>query len=190
MLKIIQDAGTISRCQRLFVRRFKPFVNEKIPVKIGHQGASFTAKVSWSDSLGIWMVSPKSEEERYGHLFGVGRPAPAGHVPIACEINFPAKGVDRKIGAAFAGDHRGRVYVVHRGKIGGGQKGIGKTLFENRYHGVWTDLEDNGTTVTVAVVGDLHSTRFPRQAAQFCPKSHEAQGRSGSGFIFADGHAP
>lgn len=170
MLKIIQDEGTITRCQRLFIRRFKPFIDEKISVKIGHQGASFTAKVSWSDRLGIWMASPKSDGNRYGHLFGLGRPAPSGHVPIACEINFPAKGIDRKIGAAFARDQEGRLYVIHRGKIGGGQKGIGKTLFENRYRGVWSDIEDNGTTVTVAVVGDLHSVRFPRQVAQFVQK--------------------
>ena len=170
MLKIIQDEGTISRCQRLFIRRFKPFLDEKIPVKVGHQGASFTAKVSWSERLGIWTVAPKGEENRYGHLFGLGRPVPDGQVAIACEINFPAKGVDRKIGAAFARDHQGRIYVVHRGKIGGGQKGIGKTLFEKRYRGVWTDLEDNGSTVTVAVVGDLHSTRFPRQVAHFVQK--------------------
>lgn len=170
MLKTIQDAGIITRCQRLFVRRFKSFITDKIPVKIGHQGASFAAKVFWAEQLGMWMVSPKAEEGRYGHLFGLGRPVPSGHVPIACEINFPAQGVDRKIGAAFARDHQGRIYVVHRGKIGGGQKGIGKTLFENRYRGVWTDLEDDDTTVTVAVVGDLNSVRFPRQVAQFVQK--------------------
>ncbi len=170
MLKLIQDEGAIARYQKQFIRRFKPFVDEKIPVKVGHQGASFTAKVLWSNRLGIWRVSPKSGENRYGHIFGTGKPLPASHVPIACEMNFPSSGIDRKIGAAFARDHRGRIFVIHRGKIGGGQKGIGKTLFENRYRGVWVDMDEEGSTVAVAVVGDLDSPRFPRQVAHFVHK--------------------
>jgi len=170
MLKIIKDEGLIARCQKQFIRRFKPFMDERIPVKIGHQGASFKAKVTWSGRLGIWMVSPKSEENRYWHVFGISQPSLASQVPIACEINFPSKGIDRKIGAAFAQDHGGRVFVVHRGKIGGSQKGIGKTLFENRYRGVWIDVEDDGITLSMAVVGALNSPRFPRQVAQFVHK--------------------
>jgi len=91
-------------------------------VKVGHQGASFKAKVAWSNRLGIWMVSPKNGEKRFWHIFGIGKPIAASHIPIACEINFPASGIDRKIGAAFACDHAGGIYVIHRGKIGGGRK--------------------------------------------------------------------
>ena len=170
MLRIIDEEATIARHQKQFIRRFRPFMAEKISVKIGHQGASFAAKVAWSDELGIWMVSPKSEEKRYWHIFGRGKPAPGNHPPIACEINFPLAGIDRKIGAAFAEDHRGRIFVIHRGKIGGGQKGIGKALFESRYRGVWAGMEDGGEAITVAVAGELHSPRFALQIAQFVHK--------------------
>ena len=170
MLKIIQDEGAISRSQKQFIRRFKPFVTEKIPVKIGHQGASFPAKVIWCNRLNIWMASPKISGSKCWHAFGVGKPANGSHVPIACEINFPSSGIDRKIGAAFACDHSGNIFVIHRGKIGGGQKGIGKTLFESRYRGVWAEMDDDDTHATVAVVGDLGSHRFPRQVAQFIHK--------------------
>jgi hypothetical protein len=170
MLKIIQDPETIARCRRLFLRRFRPFIDEKIPVRIGHRGASFPAKVSWSRSLVIWMGFLKGDDIRYGHVFGLGRPAPGGNIPMACEMNFPVRGIDRRVGAAFARDDRGRIFAIHRGNIGGSQKGIGKTLFEGRYRGVWADMDEDGATVTVALVGEVSSPRFPRQAAQFVHK--------------------
>ncbi|MDQ5985010.1 MAG: hypothetical protein CSYNP_00714 [Syntrophus sp. SKADARSKE-3] len=170
MLKIIEDPAIIARLRKLFIRRFKPFINEKIAVKVGHQGASFSSKVAWSESLGIWMASPKEEENRYAHIFGIGHPVAGANIPIACEINIPAGGIDRRIGAAFARDLMGKFYVIHRGKIGGSQKGIGKTLFETRYRGVWTNMDEMDTAVTVAVVGELSSPRFPRQVAQFIHK--------------------
>jgi len=169
MLKILSDAQTVARCERLFIRRFRPFWDRKVPVKIGHQGASFAAQAAWSERLGIWMAV-REEQGRYGHIFGTTRPSPGGSVSIACEINFPQNGVDRRIGAAFARDDSGRIYVIHRGKIGGGQKGIGKNLFEKRYRGVWADLDEDGPLIMVAVVGEVGSPRFPRQVAQFVRK--------------------
>jgi len=169
MLKIISDAQTVARCKRLFIRRFRSFWDERTPVTIGHQGASFAARAAWSDRLALWMAS-REDGGRFSHLFGVNRPEPGGHAAIACEINIPHDGVDRRIGGGFARDTAGRIYVIHRGRIGGGQTGIGKSLFERCYRGVWTDLDDGGPAATVAVVGEVGSPRFPRQVAQFVHK--------------------
>ena len=90
--------------------------------------------------------------------------------PIASEINFPWAQIDRKTGGAFAEDARGNVFVIHRGKIGGGKKGIGKSLFEHNYRGVWSFMEDGDSISQVAVIGNLKSERFALQAAQFVKK--------------------
>jgi len=78
--------------------------------------------------------------------------------------------IDRKTGGAFAEDHWGNVFVIHRGKIGGGKKGVGKSLFEQNYRGVWSLMEDGNSISEVAVIGNLKSGRFAPQAAQFVKK--------------------
>jgi hypothetical protein len=173
MLKIIQEEAAIRRYQRQFIRSFKPLVDEKIPVHLGHPGASTEAKVLWSSRLGIWLYTGKTQEGRYWNAFGIGKPKIRAHIPITCEINFPVGGIDRRIGGALARDRKGRVFVVHRGRIGGGKKGIGKSLFADHYRGVWEIMEDGDEETTVALIGVLNSPRLVRQVAQYIHKISE-----------------
>jgi hypothetical protein len=170
MLKVLDDESAIKRYRRQFIRSFKPFIDEKIPVNLGHPGATVKAKVLWSERLGIWMVNEKMSGNRYGHAFGAEKPAGTSHIPITCEINFPVRGIDRRMGGALAEDRKGRIFLVHRGKIGGGKKGVGKALFDDHYRGVWTFMEDGSAETTVALIGVLNSPRFVRQVSQFVRK--------------------
>ena len=170
MLKVLDDESAIRRYRRQFLKSFKPFVDEKISVNLGHPGATVKAKVLWSDRLGIWMVNEGTSGNRYGHAFGAEKPAGASHIPITCEINFPVKGIDRRVGGALAEDRNGRVAVVHRGRIGGGKKGVGKALFDDHYRGVWTNMKDGPVETMVALIGVLDSPRFVRQVSQFVRK--------------------
>src|SRR5512133_326471 len=170
MLKVVENESAIRRYQRDFIRGFKPLISEVIPVELGHPGASVRAKVGFSEQLGIWIFSRKIADHRYWNAFGIGRPEGGSRTAITCEINFPLCGIDRRTGGAFAEDGAGRLFVVHRGKLGGGRKGIGKGLFENHYRGVWEVLEDGGEETTVALIGVLRSPRFARQISQFVIK--------------------
>jgi hypothetical protein len=170
MLKVISDQPVIKKYAGQFAKKFKPFIDEEIKVKLGHQGAGFPAKVLWSKSLGIWKFSRAIKEVRYWNAFGVGKPGASSVLSIASEINFPWKQIDRKTGGAFAEDAWGNVFVIHRGKIGGGKKGVGKSLFEHNYRGVWSFMEDGDSISQVAVIGALNSPRFALQAAQFVKK--------------------
>lgn len=170
MLKVVEDEKLIARYARQLAKSFKPFMDEKVKVKLGHQGASFAARVSWSKRLGIWIFSQATKDVRYWNAFGIGKPQGTGHLPITAEINFPWAGIDRKTGAAFAKDAWNHIYVVHRGKIGGGKKGIGKSLFAENYRGIWAWMEDGDALTQVAVVGMLGSSRFAMQTTQFVGK--------------------
>jgi hypothetical protein len=170
MLKVVENEPAVRRYQLKFVGSFKPLTDEVIPVELGHPGASVRAKVAWSKRLGIWSFSRKIADHRYWHAFGVGRPEGGARIPITCEINFPLCGIDRRTGGAFAEDGSGQVFVVHRGKLGGGRKGVGKGLFENHYRGVWEVMDDGGEESSIAVIGVLNSPRFARQIAQFVRK--------------------
>jgi hypothetical protein len=170
MLKVVADQKAIKKYAGLFNKKFKPSVAATIKVKLGHQGASFPARVLWLQELGIWKFSQAVKEVRYWNAFGLDKPGAASVLSIASEINFPWNQIDRKMGGAFAEDHWGNVFVIHRGKIGGGKKGIGKSLFEQNYRGVWSFMEDGDTISQVAVIGNLQSERFALQTAQFVKK--------------------
>jgi hypothetical protein len=170
VLKIIDDEKAIKKYAQQFARKFKPFLSEQIKVKLGHQGAGFPAKVSWSKKLGIWIFSRPMKNIRYWNAFGMDKPQPGAPLSITAEINFPWTGIDRKTGAAFAEDARRNIFVVHRGKIGGGKKGVGKSLFEHSYRGVWSQMEDGDCLSQVAIIGVLNSPRLALQTAQFVKK--------------------
>ena len=170
MLNVVEDEKLIARYARLFTKSFRPFADEKIRVKLGHQGANFDARVTWSKKLNLWFYAQTIQGVRYWNAFGRGKPAASGKLTITAEINFPWKNINRKTGAAFARDRQNRIYVIHRGTIGGGKKGVGKTLFEENYRGVWAWMEDGGSLSQVAVVGCLGSSRFALQAAGFVEK--------------------
>jgi hypothetical protein len=170
MLKVVENEPAIRRYQKHFTRGFKPLTDEVIPVELGHPGASVRVKVAWSERLGIWFFSRKIADRRYWNAFGIGRPEGGARIAITCEINFPLCGIDRRTGGAFAEDSAGRVFVVHRGKLGGGRKGVGKGLFENHYRGVWEVMDDGGEETLVALIGVLNSPRFARQITQFVAK--------------------
>ena len=58
------------------------------------------------------------------NAFGTERPYPGAGLDIACEINFPYEGINRRVAGVFAEDANGTVYVMHRGLIGGSKVGI------------------------------------------------------------------
>lgn len=167
MLKILDNKTDIKKAQQQFLKRFAQFIDEKISVKVGHLGASYEREVSWASKLGIWILSETVPRSRYWNAFGIGKPSKGSNVSIICEINFPLSGVDRSIGGAFAEGGAGGIFVIHRGKIGGGRKGIGKSLFKDNYRGEWTVVEDGKVDNTVALIGALKSSRFVRQISQF-----------------------
>ncbi|MFQ5779376.1 MAG: hypothetical protein ACE5HN_01160 [Nitrospiria bacterium] len=167
MLKVIEGEKEIKKAQQKFMDRFEQLTDEKIPVIIGYPGGHDKAKVSWISSLDIWTYFGEKAKNRYWNLFGLGKPKKDSMIPIVCEMNIPLNGINRRIGGAFAIDNAGDVILIHRGKIGGGRKGIGKARFQNNYRGKWEILDDGGFESEVALVGALSSSRFTRQVSRF-----------------------
>lgn len=167
MLKILTDESIIHRSQVHFLKSLRRYAEEKIPVNIGHMGATIKARVSYAPRLDIWFISRKLENGRFWNAFGSGRPPEGSATPIGCEINFPLRGIDRRIGGLLAEDQTGQIYLLHRGRIGGGKRGIGRHLFRERYRGAWTWLEDGTTDSPAVVIGRIKSALLPRQVAQF-----------------------
>lgn len=170
MLKIVEDKITIAKSYQILTRKLRELVNEELLVKVGHKGASFKRPLSWINKYDFWYFAKKGGYKHW-NPFGVGRPKKAGDNNITCVINFLVKGIDRRIGGAFAEDDIGNIYLVHRGKIGGGKKGIGKKLFFEKYPKKnLVTVTDGDRTSKVALIGKLNSPNLVKQIAQFVHK--------------------
>lgn len=122
--------------------------------------------MSYLKKHNIWCRGYK-EENRFWNGFGIGEPLDGVNANITCEINFPFKGINRRIAGVFAEDVYGNEFVLHRGKIGGGRKGIGKSSFQEKYRGKIITAIDGDRESEFALVGDLNSKNLVQQVCSF-----------------------
>lgn len=166
MLTVITKGKQISALYTKFENRLHEFFNEQIDCWVGYPGGSFEDTVRYSSKLNIWM-SQMLHENKFWNGFGVGKPIAGKNHSINGEVNFPNEGINRGIAGVFAEDEDGNVIVLHRGKIGGGKPGIGKTYFMDNFTGNKVAAIDGGRESIFCVVGELSSNRFPQQVAYF-----------------------
>ncbi len=190
MLTIITDEKIIRRTQERLVKALLSQSAERMRVSLGHQGATVKAWVYYLSSLDLWFTSRKLADGRFWNAFGCGRPDKEKLKPIVCEINFPPQGIDRRTGGVLAADDQGDIYLLHRGRIGGGKRGVGQTLFRERYQGVWTWLREGKSTSPALVIGRIKSVLLARQVARFvfnvARLKTEISGQAQMALIFED----
>jgi len=121
----------------------------------------------------LWFHSRKLEDKfdseriavkRYWNAFGLSEVAPRQNsmLPIVCEINPLLEGLDKRVQGAFARDN-GHVWLLHRGKIGGGRPGIGRRLFFENYFGEVKGIAGD----RFAIIGDIGSPDFVQRVRNF-----------------------
>lgn len=84
-------------------------------------------------------------------------------LPIVCEINPPIAGLNRRTQGAFDRVGTGELWLLHRGRIGGGKPGVGRTLFFDNYEGKTESVGGD----TFAVVGNVESAGLPNDVKDF-----------------------
>jgi hypothetical protein len=167
-LELVSGARTVRDAMTVVKEQLTAAATMKTRQTVGYHGGSATETVHWSTPLGIWSLFKKLEN-RYWNCFGVERPDASKSLRITVEVNPPLDGSDRKMGGAIAHEPgSGKQYLVHRGRIGGGQKGIGAELFWSRFRGGVQMREPGREDVTrVVIVGEIGVPSFPRDVAAF-----------------------
>lgn len=171
MLTVIEGIDENRQAQEMFAKAFQSRIDKSEILFIGWQGGSRPAQVYWSDELKIWwaFLDDRDGIPRHWRAFGTNEPHWTGSYShsIQSEINSPFKGMSRRIAAAFAKDEEGRIFLVHRGNIGGGKKGVGKLLFFEHTHSKPCIVRDSVGNADAVLVGELGSPRFCWQVAEF-----------------------
>jgi hypothetical protein len=167
-LELVVDKKSVSNAMKATRKQLLEVATERRRQKIGFHGGSDTYTIHWSAPLKMWVLFQELDS-RYWNCFGITRPDPAKSLQITVEVNPPLEGLDRKVGGAFARDpNTSDLYFVHRGRIGGGQKGIGARLFWSRFRGGAVMREpDREETSRVVVVGKVGAPEFARDVAGF-----------------------
>jgi len=164
-LPILTLRNEIENAQRQFVAKLEERCNRQIRVKVGYKGGYEECVIRWSPVLCLWFNSGRIVENRYWNPFGLSEAAPRENsmLSIVCEINPPVEGLNKQVQGAFMRDENGHIWLLHRGKIGGGKPGIGRKLFFENYRGETMEIAGE----KFAVIGDIDSSDFVDHVTDF-----------------------
>ncbi|MCB9309487.1 MAG: hypothetical protein H6567_05455 [Lewinellaceae bacterium] len=174
MINIVEEEATILKFYKRFQNHLSTYLNRSVDCWVGYPSGSFEDTVKYSIDLNIWL-STKGHDTKYWNGFGVGQPIENHNNSLNGEINFPISGIYRRVAGAFGIEDKGTILVLHRGKIGGGTKGIGKYFFTDNFRGDFVDAIDGDRESRFCVVGELESKHFPEQVANFIKEIHRVK---------------
>lgn len=168
MITIITYKSEIKRLLTRFHKQLDQYLTESVRCWVGYPSGSFEDVVRYSPELNIWKSHIDfNQVDKFWNGFGIGRPVQGKNHSLVGEINFPLEGIKRAIAGAFGIGENGKILVLHRGKIGGGKKGVGKSLFVDNFRGEFVYAIDNDRESRFCLVGELSSEYFPHQVASF-----------------------
>lgn len=140
-MNVLDREEAIGEARRRLTERIQSAADRQGPVTMGFQGGRLTEEVFSVEDVGLW-ASFRDAEGRYWNGFGLGNPFEDDtNVEIVVEINPPKESIDRTVGGLFAVDGEGSLHLLHRGLVGGGRPGIGKTNFLRYLDGRWPLVE-------------------------------------------------
>jgi hypothetical protein len=186
MLKLLEDENEITEAQGHLERRIQEDATSSKRIFIGFPSGKMEADTYWIEHLDLWCAFEHAGN-RYWNALGLGNPFEVTTPPPGVEINPPISGIDRRIAGGFVADEAGRLYLIHRGKVGGGRKGVGKNAFlrwytgeseskagdQSLYGGELIEISDGDQVTPVIVIGALDEPRFLDRLTEFVRCSSE-----------------
>lgn len=166
MTTVISDNREIVKLHQQFHKQLDEHLTKKIRCLVGYQGGSNEDMVKYYEGLDLWLIAQELSN-KYWNGFGVGKPVEKGSNSLVCEINFSYGGGDRRIAGVFAKDDHGRIFILHRGNIGGGRKGVGRNSFVEHFDGDSIRAMDGDRPTDFCLVGELGNAPFHEQLGTF-----------------------
>ena len=132
MFSLIESKREIAKSQRKLEATIKRTLKRNTVKNIGHLGGTvFDAKVATDGHYWFWSSDhrhPDVPNPRRLNWFGLLRDDSSLHISV--EVNTAYEGRNDQVAGFFARDTVTDIlYLLHSGRIGGGQKGIGKAAF-------------------------------------------------------------
>jgi 5-methylcytosine-specific restriction protein A len=168
MLVLLVGKSEIASAQNLLQEKlFAQLPQRGGTYTIGYQGGNIEVSDLHADHR-IWFLSSKSGE-RYWNAFGLAdRLNISTSNSITVEINSPFSGENGRVAGLFARGDDGSIYLLHRGKVGGGKLGVGKQAFLEWSKLTLTSVQlPGGGTIEAILIGKLNSHSLSSDVARF-----------------------
>jgi|WetSurMetagenome_2_1015567.scaffolds.fasta_scaffold30074_4 hypothetical protein len=164
MLKLLEESEEIEAAFHFLKERFMSAPFRTVSVTIPFYRRDLTVEARWFPDHRFWIAYDPDERMMFGGAEKL--PEPCERVTLTLELAIP-EGIHRYIPGAFAEGECGNLLLVHRGGFGGGNKGIGRKVFLERFGGTILTVIDGDRQADVAVVAALGSIHFLHQVAWF-----------------------
>ena len=165
MFITVHESNAVKRAQAKFEKLVRETATQSQQMQLGHQGGGMDVDVNFIRPLNFW-IGFADARNRHWNALGTGNPFREGH-SIVAEINPPKEGINRRISGAFIKDTEGRIYLAHRGRVGGGRKGIGKKAFMSWYEGSIDWVRDGDRDNEMIVIGAIDDSKFMEKLGAF-----------------------
>jgi len=190
MLHIITDEVEIRECQQELEILLEKNLNLEGEYTIGFPGGNWDTSVIYNKN--IWFAGYEIEEDednpspRFWNGFGLAKEFEKNKSnDITVEINIPTNGINRRVSGFFAKNNKtDEILLMHRGKIGGGRKGIGKNAFLGWYEPVIQQVHSgDGKTEEALIITSLKSKLFIGGLTSFIEKVSQFKVLATNGII-------
>jgi 5-methylcytosine-specific restriction protein A len=126
MLEAIANLNEITSAHQKCLERLTTELPNQVKGEFSFRGDAFYTTFHYNRYF--WFANPEDLENRYWLVFGFGTPQRRNNITL--ELNIPFEGISRQIQGLYAKDPQtNEVFLLHRGKIGGGRSGIGRESF-------------------------------------------------------------
>lgn len=181
MIEIVTKKELITKYQKRLIRQLKTACKEKIACQLGYKGNYTNVNTFYSKDYNFGFTSFNLDsEKRFWNAFVYGKPKENKNNSITVEINPPDKGINRRTGGAFGLNKEGEVFLLHRGKIGGGRENIGKQVFFKKYNGEPIVVKDGEKENKLFIVGRIGSKQLLKKVSTFVEQVYQIKEESRS----------
>lgn len=139
MLVAIEKLSEVQKVQDSFLKRIHEELDQSGQYTVGYPGGNRQLELHHNESLwfGHRLIEEEGKIPRYWNIFGHAASLdPTKSNNIIAQLNFPLKGRTKQVQGIIAKDVKGQVCLLHRGKPGGGGKGLTRDAFLD-----WTSRE-------------------------------------------------
>jgi hypothetical protein len=130
--------------------------------KVSYPGGSVNCSVKYFSIYDFWFATDilQSGTKRYSNWFGIGKPKQGATLILRAEVNIPITGIHRNVSGVFAKNEDGNRFLFTRGRIGGGQPGVGLALFEKHFTGESYMVKEGSEQVNLYLISDINDSRL------------------------------
>lgn len=168
MLIPVNSASELAKLHNKLIKICNTYSDFERTVRFSYGGPGKKLKrpVHYSSKLDFWW-SINELGPHYWNAFGIGEPNESKRNRIKCEANYLKTGIDFRRAGLWAKDLKENYFFLHSGRIGGGQKGIGKEVFWDYYTGEKVEVIVNDVIYNYAVLGNIKDPKMLERIAEF-----------------------